>query len=197
MADRAVQFTNHVNLDQCNQTNIITPENHVYNAGSYRLASRTTKPLLRPYSYTRLHQHTNTHLLNLLQLPDLVFTSPATPQLDGRARRRIPMIREVGAKVGVVRRQESTPPRHTHGQRTGTTVKATAHVPHTVLHALLVFDAPRVRRSARNDLLSVPRVAGGGEVLSAPRRFEVVRLIAVRFLEDPLQDVCSARYIPR
>ena len=112
------------------------------------------------------------------------------------------MIREVGAKVGVACRQESTPPRtydprgHMRGQHTGTTLEATEYIPHTVLHALLVFDAPRVRRSARNDLLSVARVAGDGEVLSAPHRFEVVRLIAVRFLEDPLQDVCSAMHRP-
>ena len=61
------------------------------------------------------------------------------------------------------------------------------HPPHATVHAALVLDAPCVRGRRRDDLLTVAQFATSGEVLSAPCRLEVERLVSARALKGPLK----------
>jgi len=65
-------------------------------------------------------------------------------------------------------------------------------VPHP---ALLVLDAPRIRRPGSDDLLSVVHFASGGEVLTASQRLDVedppVDPPVADFLKDPLSAACQ------
>ena len=83
---------------------------------------------------------------------------------------------------------------HTHQGR-----RDTQDPPHAPVHACLVLDAPRIVRRARRDgLLPVAwLVAGGGEVLAAPRRLDEERVPA-GVLKGPLracvrERACTAR----
>ena len=65
-------------------------------------------------------------------------------------------------------------------------VDVQTNAPHSILHALLVLDAPRVPRPSSDDLLPVARFARHGEVFTTPFGLEIVRLVAAGALKDPL-----------
>ena len=161
-------------------------------SSTFLILQRTPRQLFLHSPRSKQCDEKNPPLLHLLQLPDLVRALPIRPQLNRRTRRRIPMIREVETIVCVVRGRHSTRTRFRASSAPCPPKRKPDNAPHAVIHSLLVLDVPRVWLPASDDLLAVARVAGSGEVLVAPRRLEVERLVSASVFKGPL---CPCKHV--